>query len=45
MTDPGIRLLLTPEQLRELDRCTECGWHPPTQNHHPNCPTIREETR
>jgi hypothetical protein len=41
MSDPRIRLLFTPAELAALGRCTECGWHEPTQGHHPHC-TDRE---
>lgn len=34
----AIRVLFTPEQVREFDRCCVCGWHPPTQGHHGECP-------
>lgn len=39
MTDPKIRLLFTRAQLIAMRRCADCGWHPPTQGHHPDCPT------
>lgn len=39
MSDPAIRLLFTPEQLKSYGRCDKCGWHPPTQGHHQDCPT------
>ncbi|MFA5711997.1 hypothetical protein [Mycolicibacterium sp.] len=38
MSDPNIRLLFTPEQLRSFGRCDQCGWHPPTQGHDARCP-------
>jgi hypothetical protein len=38
MTDTRIRLLFTPEQLAGMGRCPNCGWHPPKQGHHPECP-------
>lgn len=37
MSDPRMTSLFTPEQLRAAGRCTECGWHPPTQGHNPDC--------
>ena len=40
MTDPKIRLLLTPAQLKAMGRCEHCGWHERTQGHHPSCPTL-----
>ncbi|MDQ2638061.1 MAG: hypothetical protein M3Y83_14430 [Actinomycetota bacterium] len=43
MSDPKIRLLFTPERLAALGRCTQCGWHPPTQGHHQDCPTTEDE--
>lgn len=43
MTDPKIRLLFTRAQLIGMRRCAECGWHEPTQGHHPECPTWDEE--
>lgn len=43
MTDPNITLLFTPDQLRRMGRCSTCGWHPPTQGHHPDC--RKEETK
>lgn len=42
MTDPRITALFTPEQLRAAGLCTECGWHPKTQGHSPDC--TREDT-
>ncbi|WP_264021084.1 hypothetical protein [Mycolicibacterium canariasense] len=42
MTDPKIRLLFTPDQLRALNRCPRCGWHVETQGHHPDCPNPEE---
>lgn len=42
MTDPKIRILFTPEQLRSFGRCTSCGWHEATQGHHPDCPTRKD---
>lgn len=41
MTDRRLRLLFMPDELRKLGRCPECGWHPPTQGHDPDC--TREE--
>lgn len=43
MTDPKIRLLFTRAQLIAMKRCPDCGWHPPTQSHHPDCPTTEPE--
>lgn len=37
MTDPRIRLLFTRAQLIGMGRCPDCGWHPKTQGHHPDC--------
>lgn len=37
MSDPRIRLLFTEAELAQLGRCPHCGWHPPTQGHHPDC--------
>lgn len=42
MTDPKIRLLFTRAELIAMKRCPECGWHPKTQGHHPECPTWDE---
>lgn len=42
MTDPKIRILFTEEQIRSFGRCPKCGFHPPTQDHHPKCPTLKE---
>jgi len=42
MTDPKIRVLFSEAQLRSFGRCTGCGWHPPTQGHHPDCPNPEE---
>lgn len=39
VTDPKIRLLFTRPELAVMGRCVECGWHEPTQGHHPDCPT------
>ncbi|MBP3087016.1 hypothetical protein [Mycolicibacterium fortuitum] len=44
MTDPKIRLLFTRAQLIGMGRCPDCGWHPKTQGHHPECPTWDEST-
>ncbi|QBG78458.1 hypothetical protein PBI_WALRUS_67 [Gordonia phage Walrus] len=33
---PGV--LTTAERIRNR-RCLWCEWHPPTQSHHPDCPT------
>ncbi|PQM45685.1 hypothetical protein C1Y40_04129 [Mycobacterium talmoniae] len=44
MTDPRIRLLFTRAQLVAMKRCPDCGWHPPTQGHHDDCPTTKDET-
>lgn len=44
MTDPKIRLLFTRAQLIAMKRCADCGWHPKTQGHHPECPTWDEST-
>lgn len=37
VSDPRIKLLFTPEQLKAMNRCMRCGWHPKTQGHHPEC--------
>ncbi|UVT31615.1 hypothetical protein SEA_MASK_82 [Mycobacterium phage Mask] len=39
MTDPKIKLLFTRAQLIGMERCPDCGWHPETQGHLPECPT------
>ncbi len=38
MSDPRMTQLFTADQLRKMGRCTECGWHPPTQGHSDDCP-------
>ncbi|WP_301121098.1 hypothetical protein [Mycolicibacterium fortuitum] len=43
MTDPKIRLLFTRAELIGMGRCPDCGWHPKTQGHHPECPTWDED--
>jgi hypothetical protein len=43
MSDQKIRLLFTRAQLIAMKRCADCGWHPPTQGHHPDCPTTEPE--
>lgn len=42
MADPRIRLLYTRAELIGMGRCADCGWHEPTQSHHPECPTRDE---
>lgn len=37
MSDPRITVLFSEDELRALNRCTLCGWHPKTQGHHPDC--------
>ncbi len=32
------RVLFTNAECRALGRCPYCGWHPPKQGHHANCP-------
>lgn len=39
MSDPRIRLLFSRRELIAMQRCPDCGWHPKTQGHHPDCPT------
>ncbi|MCX8559800.1 hypothetical protein OS122_02655 [Mycolicibacterium mucogenicum] len=39
MSDPRITALFTPEQLRAMGRCAECGWAPAQQGHRPGCTT------
>ena len=38
MSDQKIRILFNASELAALGRCAGCGWHPPTQGHHPDCP-------
>ncbi|UVK59456.1 hypothetical protein SEA_VENTI_59 [Mycobacterium phage Venti] len=26
-----------------MQRCPDCGWHPKTQGHHPDCPNRETE--
>ncbi|AEL19993.1 hypothetical protein SEA_TAPIOCA_61 [Mycobacterium phage Tapioca] len=39
MTDPKIWLPFSRRELIAMQRCPDCGWHPKTQGHHPDCPT------
>ncbi|AGT12483.1 hypothetical protein HAMULUS_74 [Mycobacterium phage Hamulus] len=43
MSDPRIRLLFSRRELIAMGRCELCGWHPKTQNHHPDCPRYETE--
>ncbi|QHB41406.1 hypothetical protein I5J39_gp60 [Mycobacterium phage Megiddo] len=44
MSDPRIRLLFSRRELIAMQRCPDCGWHPKTQFHHPDCPQWDSET-
>ncbi|AWH14470.1 hypothetical protein HWB60_gp074 [Mycobacterium phage TChen] len=43
MSDPRIRLLFSRRELIAMQRCPDCGWHPKTQFHHPDCPNRETE--
>lgn len=30
--------------LISIQRCPDCGWHPKTQGHHPDCPTAPSDS-
>lgn len=46
MSGPPIWLPYSAHRLAVLGRCPACGFHPPTQGHRPECPTLTttEET-
>lgn len=38
-----VRSLFTRREAISRRRCPDCGWHPETQGHHPECPNREEE--
>ncbi|QBP31766.1 hypothetical protein SEA_PIPER2020_87 [Mycobacterium phage Piper2020] len=43
MTESKIWLPFSRAELIRRGRCPDCGWHPKTQFHHPNCPEFEAE--